>query len=1002
MTTTPAPRVCCLLSAVVFFFTGAASAAPANSNWSLRVWQSDDGLPNNNVAGLVQTPDGYLWVAMPSGIARFDGTRFEKFPTTSYAKDYENQRIRALLGNRDGGLWVGIEPGHVIFLNHGTAEIFTNNLPALTLESLTEDGDGALWVTYHGGTVCRIKDGKTTRMSGLENLPRGSGSCALVCDRRGRLWFSKGFETGIFRDDRFESLFTLDNAGARLAAARDGGIWIVSNFQLYKVNESGKPVRCGRLADETFHGMVTLVREDHTGAVWIGTSSSGLFRYDGSHFENIPTSDREILSLAEDREGNIWVGTGGGGLNRLHPRPVALENLETGAPFEAVRSLCEETNGAIWATTSDGAVVRYFQGAWSTITNSRFTSTMPNCLAADRRGGVWIGTGEHTLLHWRDGQVEVLDQDSGLASRIIHCLMVSRNGDLWISGEAPDYIQVLRDGSFRNVPFPAGAHHLRSMVEDRDGNVWVGGDRGVLLKISGGQAIESGLATNTQKAIRCLHAADDGNLWIGFSAGGMGRVKDGQFSRVDVAQGLYVGAINQILEDGLGSVWVGSDQGIFRVREKELNAVADGRAPTLWSIHYGRSEELPSVQARFGDWPGALKGSDGRLWIPMRTGLAIVQPEKLREDLQPPPVLVNRVTLDDQTVALYGGNLPVGNLVDLAGPVASLRLPPEFHRLEFEFTALSFGPPENIHFQYQLEGFDNHWRDAQTLRSAIYSRLPAGQYFFRLKGCNSDGIWNDHGISLAFTVAPFFWQTWWFRFAAVVAFTFIVVAVVRYVSFRRLRVKLQRLEQQTALDKERARIARDIHDDLGGSLTQVALLSGLALRDARVPEKAGEHVRQISATTHQVIRSLDEIVWAVNPRNDTLPDLINYLSQFAVEFLRTAGIQCRVDLPDHPPHRLVTSEARHNLYLVIKETLNNIARHAQASEVQLCVKLTEQSADFIIEDNGKGFAGNGNGAFADGVRNMRQRMEEIGGRFHVESAAGKGTRVELVFSLQKN
>jgi len=215
-------------------------------------------------------------------------------------------------------------------------------------------------------------------------------------------------------------------------------------------------------------------------------------------------------------------------------------------------------------------------------------------------------------------------------------------------------------------------------------------------------------------------------------------------------------------------------------------------------------------------------------------------------------------------------------------------------------------------------------------------------------------------------------------------------------------MKLQMLEQQAALDRERARIARDIHDDLGGSLTQVALLGGLALRDSKSPEKLGEHIQQISTATHQVIKSLDEIVWAVNPRNDTLPDLINYLGQFAVEFLRTAGISCHVDLPDHPPRHPVTSETRHHLYLVIKETLNNIARHAHASEVQFCVSVTKKSASIVIADNGQGFRNGECDAFADGVRNMKQRMEEIGGQFHIESTTGKGTRTKLFFSCREN
>lgn len=978
-------------------------AAAANSDWSLRTWLSEDGLPDNNVAGLAQTPDGYLWIAMPSGLARFDGVRFEALPPAAFALDYENHRIRALLGNHDGGLCLGVEPGHVIFLNRGTVQIFSNGLPQATLETLAEDNESALWVVYHGGIVYRLKHGVASRMSAADGLPPGNAPCALACDSHGHLWFSKAFAAGIFRDGRFETLLTLTNGDGRLTPARDGGMWICAGLRLYKCFEDGKIKDCGPLREKSPEGHVTVLLEDRTGAVWIGTVSGGLFRYDGSHFENVPTSDREILSLLEDREGNLWVGTGGGGLDRIRPRLVAWESAKTGAPFGAVQSLCEDSNGVIWAATANGAVIRNVQGDWQTVTNAAFASTMANCMAVEDRGDVWIGTREQKLFCWRDGQVSAWGRDEGLKSRILHGLLVNRQGDLYICGEFPDAIQYFSGGTFHDVSLPATAHHLRTLAEDKAGNIWIGGERGTLLRISAGQVEdESRFTADVPKDIRSLCAFADGNLWMGFSAGGIGCLKNGKFTRIDVAQGLYATAINQILEDGRGSVWFGSDGGIFRVREEELNAVADGSASSLWSVYYGRNEEIPSVQARYGNSPGGLRSRDGRLWIPMRNGLAVADPDKLREDLAPPPLLVNGVTVDDQTAALYGGAMPVGNLADLGKDGFSLRLPPGFHRLEFEFTPLSFGAPENTHFRYQLEGFDNHWRYAGTSRNAVYSRLPAGNYSFHVAGCNSDGIWNERGVSVAFTVAPFFWQTWWFRFAAILAFTGMVVAVVRYVSFRRLRMKLQILQQQTALDRERARIARDIHDDLGGSLTQVALLSGLALRDANAPEKSGEHVRQISTTTHQVIRALDEIVWAVNPRNDTLPDLINYLGQFAVDYLRTAGIECHVDLPDHPPRCPVTSETRHHLYLVVKETLNNITRHARATEVQLRVKVDDAAVKIIIEDDGRGLGEALNGAFADGVRNMRQRMEEINGHFHIEGAASRGTRVELVFSPRQN
>jgi len=323
-------------------------------------------------------------------------------------------------------------------------------------------------------------------------------------------------------------------------------------------------------------------------------------------------------------------------------------------------------------------------------------------------------------------------------------------------------------------------------------------------------------------------------------------------------------------------------------------------------------------------------------------------------------------------------------------------LPPGHRRLEIDFTALSFSTPENIAFEYRLRGLDDHWMPAGPARNAAYSRLTAGAYEFQVRGRNSDGVWSEAGTTLAFTVAPFFWQTWWFRLATTGLFAVVLVATVRYVSFRRLRSRLRLLEQQAALDRERARIARDLHDHLGGTLTQVTLQLELALRNRGKPEKTGAHMERGLAAAREVIQSLDETVWAVNPGNDTLPHLVNYIGEYAVEFFQAAGIRCRLDLPEQLSPQPVSAETRHNLFLAVKEALNNVVRHASASEVELCAKVNNGSLTLVVEDNGHGFQPDASRGSADGLRNMRQRMETIGGVFAVESRAGGGTRLSFV------
>ena len=283
-----------------------------------------------------------------------------------------------------------------------------------------------------------------------------------------------------------------------------------------------------------------------------------------------------------------------------------------------------------------------------------------------------------------------------------------------------------------------------------------------------------------------------------------------------------------------------------------------------------------------------------------------------------------------------------------------------------------------------------NWIDSQKSRSAVYSRLPAGSYSFRVQATEDGKRWNEARPTVAMTVWPFYWQRWWFWLAVGTGFL-AIIAGVRYLSIRRLRNQLRATQQAAALERERSRIAKDLHDDLGGTLTQVSLLLETG---AAKSGKSGERIQQMSSTMKQMNESLDEIVWAVNPHNDTLPHLINYLGQFSIEFLQSAGIRCRVDLPDNPPQRTVSPEMRHNLFLMLKEALNNIVRRiARATEVWFRLRVREDAMEVLIEDNGAGLNGAAVRSDGNGLGNMRHRVEEIGGRFNIESETGAGTRI---------
>ncbi|MBU6408800.1 MAG: hypothetical protein KGR98_00300 [Verrucomicrobia bacterium] len=973
-------------------------AGSTNLNWFARSWQTAEGLPNNRVDSLAQTPDGFLWVATPRGLARFDGVTFDEISLTNYAGQ-GNRGVAALLPGREGGLWVEMDRGAVVDLNgNKTFAVRPANAHMdSAAQTMIEWGDGRLWISYLGGAICSLKGGKATVIGwqlGLPWAPVGS----IAKDSKGRLWLARAGEVGIFHHGKVQLLAQPGNRSIRLARARAGGVWICAGGRLFHFDEGAPMELKGTLPAGDSHAEASAMLEDRRGNVWVGTAYNGLFRFDGSRFEKIPVSYPEISCLLEDNEGNIWVGTHGGGLDRLRPRAMSLENAQNGLPFEAVQSLCEDAGGDFWAVTDNGLLARRGLDGWQTI-YAGWPGGRATCVASDKKGGIWIGTRNYHLIHFQGGRFDAWNRKDGLGVSPIAALMAASNDDLWIGGYGHE-LQFFRDGHFHTVPLRENTHTVRAIAQDAAGKIWIGTSRGLLLEIAGGKAIDrTEKISGAIRSIRSLRAAPDGSLWIGYAGFGLGRLKSGHFGHVTTARGLFDNYISEIVPDGRGWIWLGSDHGIFKARERELIAATENPNMRVRSIHYGRGEGLAGLEANFDFSPRAVLSRDGRVWMSTQSALVVIDPEKSDSNShsRPPPVFLKRVIVDGKTVAAYGGPAPLGGVMDLRKP-SPLRLPPNHRDIEFDFTALNFSAPENARLQYRLDGLDGNWIDANPERAANFSRLPPGQYRFRARAGNGEGAWNENGASFAFSVTPFLWQRWWFRSAALVAFAAIVIVAVRYISFRRLRWRLRALEQQAALDKERARIARDLHDDLGSHLTEIVLLSDLMLDD---PDKSNHSARRVSETARQVIKTLDETVWAVNPRNDTLAHLIDYIGQFAVEFLRMAGISCQMDAPLRVPEKMVSTEVRHNLFLVVKEALNNIVTHANATEVSLKITINESDARIAIEDNGRGFALAPNNGSADGLRNMRRRIEEIGGEFDLQSRPATGTRITVTARLNQ-
>ena len=535
--------------------------------------------------------------------------------------------------------------------------------------------------------------------------------------------------------------------------AASSGLWICAGSRLLKYEEGREPEAHAQLPENT---EPQVLFEDHTGALWIGTVADGLFRLKGDDLEKVPTSQQSVDCLSEDREGNIWAGTRGGGLNLIRPSAIKLIGRETGLPFEAVASVCEDSEHIIWVAGQSGTLSKYQNGNWDVIGDEGgWTGGAATCVAADRKGGVWIGSRSRALFYFHNGIWRNWQQTDGLHVGAVHLIFIAANDDVWVVTGTPSRLHQLRDGKvIATFELPGQNRMIRAMAEDADGTLWVGTLEGQVLRVSGASLVNEAAVRGTDEApIRALETTADGALWIGYAGAGIGRLKDGQFARITTAAGLMDDFASQMLSDGHGGLWIVGNRGLFQVQSNELAAVAEGRTERLRRLVFGRNEGLPNFQPNTANFPNACKAGDGRLWFALRSGLLTVQPQNVHDNPIPPPVVLERVSVDDKTVALYNGPSPLrieskNDWPDLRQAKAGLRIPPGNHKVVFEFAALSFASPENVQFRYRLDNFDEKWVEAGTQRSATYPHLPAGNYKFRVLACNNVGIWNETGITL--------------------------------------------------------------------------------------------------------------------------------------------------------------------------------------------------------------------------------------------------------------
>ena len=872
--------------------------------------------------------------------------------------------VRSMVQAADGYLWIATAEGITRFDGIEFEPVEPDGelrRVRFAFRRLFAPADGSVWVSTFQGGLFRITGNRLVQV--VEAPPvRPPPVSQLVTDPAGVIHFMQGEQVWsliggvaapvdapspalrqLFADDlRTQQAggrsFVADEAPSLLA--RDGRRWSSDDRNRLTVadpDDTTTPVELPGISTFDFNEML----EDREGNVWVATQLNGLARVRRGRVDVLSTAqglaERTVYALIQDSSGAWWIANRRGGLDRWTEQGVEhLELVPTGYHRPAA-TMFEDREQRLWVASRGGSVFLYRDGAFEPQFSRSQVPSKVRSIEQDDSGLIWFG-GEQGIASF-DG-TEVRQHDLGDGS--VSVLARGPGGSLF-AGTSDGRIFRGKGGRFALLGDPALLRHH-----------WISG----ILAVSAEE------------------------LWVATLGGGLFLWDGTRWHRFDTDDGLPDLRLTCILDDGRGYFWFGSLGGILRTNRGELLArVTDRDQPLHW-LRFDRSDGLPTRECMGGYQPAGWKGNDGRLWFPTGNGVVRLRPDLVEVNRVPPPVSLKSTRVNGRQHDASEGRVE-------AGPGRS--------RLEFRFVGLSYSAPEKVTYRARLVGLDDSWRELGTQRFASFEAVPPGRYTFEVVAVNGDGVWSREPARVSIHVRPHLWESAWFLLA-ITALTLAGAAAGGWAIARsRMKRRIQGLKIRHAREAERSRIARDLHDDLGASLTEISILSALAA-EAGDESTLRPSLDQLSRKAQDVVGTLDEIVWAVNPREDTLRSLVDYLAAFAREFLDHAGIPLRTDIPHAVPEQPLDTTARHGIFLAAREALNNLVKHSRATQARLAVRISRELLEIRIEDNGRGFSQEWE-AKGYGVANLRERMKSCGGDCSITSIPGEGTTVTLTLPL---
>ncbi|HZI77875.1 MAG TPA: two-component regulator propeller domain-containing protein [Vicinamibacterales bacterium] len=959
----------------------AGPAAPASSApaYALSVWASEKGLPPGDVFAINQDAEGYLWLGTPTGLLRFDGSRFVSWASLNDKEPLPSGPVHALVSAHDGSLWVGLGGGG------GIARIDKGHLTRFGREqgappgvnAMIEDRQGVVWAAARRG-LFRFGDGRWTTVGTSEGYP-GAEAFAIFEDRAGALWL--GTSAGVYR--RSKTTFELVNRDKNvqsLAEDASGAIWVTdSNHVIRRLDDekAPRPAPSVRLPASGWR-----LLGDRRGQVWVAAFGGGLLRLadttrDVPAIERVPYEHRlagSPRSLYEDRDGNVWVGMRGG-LVRLSEASfdstVALEGLT----HDGVRTTAAGADGSVWVAT--GHSLNKFDGRGRTV----YDLSQTTALHTDRHGVLWVATtpGIGRLLNGRFVP-EPITPAAVQFSRVLAITTDARD-TLWLCSALKGVMAW--DGRALSV-FEKHADVFNracvAVLTDSRDRVWIGFQGGGVAVYERGSfqvfGERDGLAPGP---VVGLVEDRSGGVWVA-TGNGVSRYLNGRFTAITQANAPLVDLVPVIVEDDEGYIWVGvnSGVGVIRFHPREVDRVAANPSYHLEYALYNETDGLQQAPLTWQSGVGAVRARDGRLWLTSGPGIAVIDPRRLPPSRRPQAPRVHSIAADGRTLAL----------------TSDLALPSRTATVRIEYGTVSLSSASKLRYRYQLEGYDDDWVYAGQRRDVTYANLPSNRYRFRVSTTH-DGQWTEAG-AWGFAVSPPFYRTRWFVTVVALGLT-LLLALAWWLRMRALR------QRYALVFAERARVSREIHDTLLQSLAALGVeIEAIASQLDGAHASARDDLRRVRRQVGHSLRDARESILELRRDGMKTPDVVDSLREVAERTERTYGVHVAVSVTGRrPPH--CSSDVDLQLFRIGQEAITNGIRHGHATEVRIVISYEKDRVRLSVCDNGCGFTPDEQPARETGehlgLLTMRERAARISGRLEIVSSPGSGTTVETLIPV---